>query len=149
MCFIIHKDHQRVIKAKKDTPCIKKFLADFELNANSKVIKAPYHSLDYELGECYYESNFDKKGGETGTIHDGIHSYHNSYINRIKKMGLTFSLRNIAIVLKCIIPEGAYYYTNPSRQEFVSDYLIVGTLEDILYIGGYMDAQKIKSIFVK
>lgn len=146
MCFIIHPKHPKVIKAKKDFVCLKQFLVDSDFSSKSKTVRAPYHTQIYELGECYFESGFERKADKFATVHEGFHSYHLTRLKTVRKWGAQFTLRTMVVFMKCIIPEGAHYYNNPDREEYVSDYVIIGEMTDIVYIGGYMDMTNLKSI---
>ena len=125
MCFRIHEDSPSQQIAKTDIICYKR------LRKGKKYFTSPCQGFKYEKGECYYEDNMTICEDFCGNkiIEQGLHSY--SCPRQAKHMRYSFGTESEKIV-KCVIPEGAIYYYNPRREEYVSEYLIIGTDKDII-----------------
>lgn len=137
MCFTKNSPYQRLQKATKDIVVYKRMEKhDVIINHRSSLRKkathhhifiSPFQDFRYEAGKCYYEDNFVKSvhlQKYENNLYEGLHSYGN------KQTALDHNSYS-TILLKCIIPEGAYYMKN-DHNELISDYLIIGKVKDII-----------------
>ncbi len=125
MCFIISSEEPEEKIAKRDIVCYKRF--DAKNRINSKYFYSPFMGFKYEKGQCYFED--EALGIERiDNIDFGFHSYST-------KLEAILCVLHDEEIVKCIIPEGARYYRNTRYREYVSDYLIIGTNDDIIKQG--------------
>ena len=103
------------------------------MHSGKKFFISPYRSYKYEKGQCYYENSKEFSKDEYFDI------CYNAYKRvKHKTIGLhsystkTKALQSWGECVRCIIPEGAKYYYNSIKKEYVSNYLIIGTDKDII-----------------
>lgn len=107
MCFYIHRDQPKLKVATRSIRVWKRF---------TETLRSPYRLFQYEPDK-EYRSDLGK-GTLINQVHAGLHAY-TSFDQAWRKR-----LRR-EILLECTVPKGATYYWNPSRQEIVSNRLVI------------------------
>lgn len=134
MCFNIQAANRYPITAKEDIPCFKIYEKHkrggiFKREQLKSIVRAHMVKVGATYKEPLFCNTRDYKVGESGiflggSIEEGFHSYHidhprqgwDSWARTIEGYG-SMSL----VIVECIIPKGATYYTNDDAGEYVSD----------------------------
>ena len=135
MCFLKVSIKDKVLTAKKDIFCYKRFLVKEdnkhilteEVMNNDNIIISPIQQFLYNKEEKY-TTELDTlmiNGSKGNAIYNGFHSYTNP-ITAFKESYYD------EFVMKCIIPKGSKYYINPVNHEYVSNMILIGGNNDIL-----------------
>lgn len=127
MCFVVHKDYEEERIAKEDIMVIK---------ALSYSNRGPYYgSVPYKQGIVRQNVKLDVHWNE---IEEGYHSYSEHVtltrtrthltkfvVDKLKnRPAIRPYLANADKICLFIIPEGARYYYNPDRKEYVSSTIV-------------------------
>lgn len=75
--------------------------------------RSQFREFPYELGRTYHETRFEKVN-PSYCIYRGYHSY--------RTIDETVShARPGMVMIKCVIPEGSWYYVSENRDQYCSD----------------------------
>jgi hypothetical protein len=120
MCFIKHPKHLNVKVAKKDITCYKILIKISGSNQYSDRLRSMYRGFKYTTGKLYQDLNVFKNIKEHHVlIENGYHSYVSSHPY------LKEELYGRDKIYKCTIPKGSLYFYSPSKQEYVSNQIII------------------------
>ena len=105
MCYQIKTTESKVpLTAKRRIFCKKVFYSD---------LRSSFQKFQYEKDTIYYQDEYWPEF-EYRDINKGFHSY---------KLDCSISLGSTEIILNCIIPKGAKYFSND--YEFVANQIII------------------------
>lgn len=138
MCFIIQLGGGSPKIAKEDIVVYKTTQFDrlYAIGENCHVIKnviksnkdikgfiSKYYDFKYEFGECYYTDALEiKKYPSYSELKRGLHSFAD------KETAIAYSS---GYLIPCIIPKGATYYYNTHTNNYISNYLVIGSVKEI------------------
>lgn len=148
MCFYIHQDHQNIQIAEEDITCYKTFPVKGISIENNKVTfnslycnfkynpKGTYRSYpDLENSMHMIEPKDRERYITVGVVEKAIHSYSTpKFVASSAAYGLNenIHIHGSLFIVKCIIPKGTKYLHNPDRQEYVSESITIGDIDDIV-----------------
>lgn len=141
MCFHIDPNHPNKLVAESDIICYKAFCGSKDRMLKEKGIiyddnyfYSIWMQYQYNKGQLYEVENafqitfnsFTTRSNEI--IETGFHSYIDPLEYNLMAWGIFGGY-----LVKCIIPVGAEYYINEKVGEYVSNKIIIGNDDDIVY----------------